>query len=110
MDEQAKLAENMRRRKWIANNGKVLRAINMLRTKYIALEQLRYALEPNVTLSELADSINYLSEIDYISLRNIDSKAETTLADAEFGELEAKLNENGIRFLAGKITDDCVGR
>lgn len=108
--EKEKFAENTRKRKWIANNGKVLRAINMLRTKYTQLEQIRYGLEPTITLDELIDSVNYLDEAGFVKLRHIDSKVKTTLADAEYIDLEAKLTSEGIKLLAGKITDDCVGR
>ena len=104
-----KAQEDIRRGKWIKNNGNVLRMINVLRTGYTPLNDLQYAL-PKLSFSELTDSINYLTEGQYIKLRHIDSRTETTLADAEFSDLEAKLSVTGIRLLAGKITDDCVGR
>lgn len=107
---EAGFKENMRKRKWVANNGKILRAINFLRSKFTPLEQIRYGVEPNISLHELIDSINYLNEAGYIKLRYIDSKQDTTLADAEYIDLEAKLTSEGIKLLAGKISDDCVGR
>ncbi len=92
---------------FVKNNGRVLRAINILRYEYKHLEDLEYAL-PELEHDEIMDSVNYLSECEYISLRHIVSRQPATLADDEFEEIEAKLGKNGIRLLAGKLHDDCV--
>lgn len=104
------MSEKIRQQRFIKNNGRVLRAINVLRTQYVSLSDLRLGLPSDITDSEYADCINYLTEIEYINVRNRETKEKTTLADTELRLLEAKLSGNGIKFLAGKITDDCVER
>lgn len=104
------ISEKIRQNRFIQNNGRVLRAINMLRTQYVSLSDLRFGLPSDITDGEYADCINYLTEIEYINVRNRETKEKTTLADTELRLLEAKLSGNGIKFLAGKITDDCVER
>ncbi|MBO7422423.1 MAG: hypothetical protein J6T99_03430, partial [Oscillospiraceae bacterium] len=67
--DNKELTDRIRQKKFFRNNGMVLKGINMLRTKYVLLSDLRYALEPNLTEAELLDSINYLSEGGYINTR-----------------------------------------
>lgn len=103
--------EKIRREKFPDNNARVLRAINMLRTHYVKIFDLNYALAPTVNSTEIIDSVNYLNEGGYIKLRNIESHIEVSdLADAEPNELEAKLTQKGIMFLNGKINDPCIRR
>lgn len=93
-------------RNFAENNGSVLRTINLLKTKYNKLKILQYAL--NIEKSEIEKSINYLFEAKYINLRDIESKKPTSLADAEFDEIEGKLTARGIQLLAGVFEDECV--
>lgn len=106
MDEKAAL-DKIRARKFVKNNGRVLRIINMLRYKFEKLAEVRYALD-DIPENEYIDSVNYLYEEGYIQLRNIKSKQDATLADSDIDELEAKLTGKGIRLLAGKIFDELV--
>lgn len=89
-----------------SHNGKVLRTINILRTKYNRLKSIGAALE--LEGHELADSVNYLHEEGYIHLRDYASKSPKSLADGSLEDLEAKLTGKGIRLLAGASTDPCV--
>lgn len=103
--------EKIRREKFPDNNARVLRAINMLRTHYVKIFDLNYALAPAVNSSEIIDSVNYLNEGGYIKLRDIESHCEVSdLADADPDALEAKLTQKGIMFLNGKINDPCIRR
>lgn len=102
--------ENIKRGRFIKNNGRILRAINVLRTSYVSLSDLYLGISSDVSRNEYTDSINYLTEIGYIKLRHKATKAESTLADDDLSDLEAKLTANGIRFLAGKLNDECVER
>ncbi len=51
----------MRAGRFIKNNGRVLRTINLLRYKYEKLEEVKYALE-DMPENEYLDSLNYLSD------------------------------------------------
>ncbi|MDE6834708.1 MAG: type VI secretion protein [Ruminococcus sp.] len=88
------------------NNGSVLRTVNILKTKYNKLKNLQFAL--NLEKNEIENSINYLFESGYLHLRNAETKAPTSLADADFDSIEAKLTAKGIRLLTGTISDECV--
>lgn len=99
----------LRAKKFRENNGGVLRRVNLLRVKYMALKDVEdLMLSDGVISSDVSDSINFLQLEGYITLRYIDGKQETTLADADLKELEAILTGRGIRLLDGKITDDLV--
>ena len=97
----------MRAGRFIKNNGRVLRTINLLRYKYEKLEEVKYALE-DMPENEYLDSLNYLSEAGYIQMRRVTSKQIAEIADVYYVHLEAKLTEKGIRLLAGKLEDDLI--
>ena len=97
----------MRAGRFIKNNGRVLRTINLLRYKYEKLEEVKYALE-DMPENEYLDSLNYLSEAGYIQMRRVTSKRIAEIADVDYIQLEAKLTEKGIRLLAGKLQDDLI--
>lgn len=97
----------MRAGRFIKNNGRVLRTINLLRYKYEKLEEVKYALE-DMPENEYLDSLNYLSEAGYIQMRRVTSKQLAEIADVDYIQLEAKLTEKGIRLLAGKLQDDLI--
>lgn len=91
---------------FVENNGSVLRAVNILKTKFNRLKDIKYAL--NIEKNDIENSINYLYEAGYLHLRNIESKQPSSLADDDFDELEGKLTAKGIQLLAGVIQDECV--
>lgn len=107
MNEEKAVSDKIRARKFIKNNGRVLRTINMLRYKFERLSEVQYALD-DIPENEYADSLNYLCEEEYIQLRNVKSKQEATLADNDIDTLEAKLTSKGIKLLAGKLFDELV--
>jgi len=55
------MIERIRQKAFFKNNGMVLKAVNLLRDKFVALTDIRYALEPSMTEAEFRDSINYLT-------------------------------------------------
>ena len=91
---------------FVENNGSVLRAVNILKTKSNRLKDIRYAL--NIDKSDIENSINYLHEAGYLHLRTIDGHIASSLADSNFEDMEAKLTARGIQLLAGVIEDECV--
>ena len=94
---------------FVANNGRVLRTINVLRYKYNKLRGIGYAL-PELQEDEILDCINYLAEAEYIELRHIETKVPVTtgLADHSYKDLEAKLTARGISLLAYGIKDPLI--
>ena len=91
---------------FVENNGSVLRAVNILKTKFNRLKDIRYAL--NIDKSDIENSINYLHEAGYLHLITIDGHIASSLADSNFEDMEAKLTARGIQLLAGVIEDECV--
>lgn len=104
--DKATLNKRISAGNFVENNGSVLRAVNILKTKFNRLKDIKYAL--NIEKNDIENSINYLYEAGYLHLRNIDSHADTSLADNDFDDIEAKLTAKGIQLLAGVIEDDCV--
>ena len=102
------IQNRIRQKKIFRNNGIVLKGINLLRTKYVTLTELKYALEPSMTEAELRDSVNYLSESGYINMRKIGTKENTTLADCDFEEIEAKVSADRIKIIACVKCDECI--
>lgn len=92
---------------FVENNGSVLRAINMLKTKFNKLKSIHYAVL-DADKADIEKSVNYLYEAGYLNLRHICSKRPTSLADTDFDMIEAKLTAKGIQLLAGVIQDECV--
>lgn len=102
------IAKKMRQGQFVRNNGRVLRAINIMRRKYERLQDVQYALS-DIPEDQYLDSINFLDEAGYIKLRDIVSRDKTHLEDAdEYTDLEAKLTSTGIRLLGGEISDRMV--
>ena len=85
------------------NNGRVLSTINLLREKYNALRSVE-----SIERQEFVDSVNFLAEEGYISLRDIHTHEAATLADYDYQTLEAKVTGKGIRLLGGGIADNMV--
>lgn len=108
--EKEKLAAQIRAGAFVANNGRVLRTINILRTRYNRLTGVQTVLEDQgVMEDEFADSINFLSMEEYIQLRRVGDRTEVRdLADDDWRMLEAKLTPKGIRLLAGGICDEMI--
>lgn len=92
---------------FVENNGSVLRAINILKTKYNKLKDISYALN-HVDRTDIENSVNYLYEAGYLRLRHTENKQPTFLADTDFDLIEGKLTAKGIQLLAGVIKDECV--
>lgn len=106
--ENKQLSDRIRQKKFFRNNGVVLKGINLLRTQFVSLSDLKYALEPTLTESEFLDCVNYLTEGGYIRTRHTGTKQETALADAVPDELEAKVTQKGIQVIACILKDDCI--
>lgn len=94
---------------FMVNNGRVLMTINLLREKYNALRSVEKGLKAEgIERQEFIDSVNFLHEEGYISLRDMESREPANLADVEYQTLEAKVTGKGIRLLGGGITDEMV--
>ncbi len=107
MDNKA-LLRKMRASEFAANNGRVLRTINILRHRYERLSGVGAALD-EISEVDFLDCINFLSDEGYIVLRNVYSHQTVELADAEdYRDLEAKVTAKGIRLLGGEIIDKMV--
>ncbi len=105
MDKEA-LNRRISAGNFVENNGSVLRTVNILKTKFNRLKDIKYAL--NIEKNDIENSVNYLYEAGYLHLRHIESKLPSSLADADFDDLEGKLTAKGIQLLAGVISDECV--
>lgn len=108
MAKNDEMLKKLRAGNFIENNGKVLRDINLLRHQFIELKSVRRVRVDELSEQEFLDCINYLSQEGYISLRDMASKTDTRLADADYTKLEALVTSKGIRLLGGIIHDEMV--
>lgn len=102
------IIKKMRADNFVSNNGVVLRAINIGRINYNRLSSLCRALEPDIEKADFTDCINYLSESKYIILRRCDNKQPANISDDDIDDIEAKVSPEGIKLLAGRLSDPCV--
>jgi hypothetical protein len=100
--------QDIKRGRFKQNNAATLRALNLMRTRYERLSDVKYAL-PDMAEQEYLDSINYLYEAGYLLIREVRTKAPANPADYEYGMLEGKLSHLGIKILAGDIIDNSIG-
>lgn len=107
MNNNEELIQKMRAGRFIENNGRILRAINVLHEKYVALSGILYAL-PEIDEDDLCKAVNYLDEQGYIRIREMQSKLQASISDVPYTELEAKLTGKGIQLLAGLLKDPAV--
>lgn len=106
--DREELGRKIRAGNFVANNGRVLRAVNILRYNYTKLRGLSRALS-DLQEDEFLDCINYLAEAEYIELRHIETKQSMPeLADCNYRLLEAKLTAKGISLLAYGIKDPLI--
>lgn len=109
MTEKELLKKKLRANNFVKNNRTVLEVINLLRHKCIQLTAVESVLRSrDISRDEFLDCINFLTEEKYITLREIESKKVTTLADAEWDILEAKVAGRGMRLLGGEIVDKMI--
>ena len=107
-NEQEDFRQKVKARRFIKNNGLVLRTINILRVGYEKLEDILFAIGDDVEEHEFLDSINYLFLSEYILLRHVKTKAPADIADIPYNQIEAKLSVRGIKLLDGTLEDNSV--
>ena len=108
MANNEELLRKMRAENFVKNNGETLRAINVLRHGFCPLRNAWSVLTKLMTEQEFLDCINFLQLEGYLEIRHMDSHQQTDIADAHYGQLEAKLSGKGIRLAQGGILDELV--
>ena len=56
--EQTEMLRRMQQKTFFKNNGMVLKAVNLLRDKYVSLSDVCYALHPSMNEAEFRDAVN----------------------------------------------------
>ena len=102
------IKDQLRKNKFIKNNGGVIRAIILLRTDYVNLVDVTAPLEPQIAENEALDSLNYLLEGGYIRLVKIRSEQTVECIGDDFTQLAGKLTAKGIQLVNGAIEDPCI--
>lgn len=90
-------------------NGSVLRTLNVLSGE-CSLSGIEYVFGGGNRFDRgsLLDSIDYLSESEYIALKNHMTGRRIPLETERFAETDAALTNKGISILRGVINDECV--
>ena len=105
-NESEKLKELINNRKFIENNGRILRILNVVGNEN-RLKDIHYVLS-DMEQESFKYSVNYLCESGYIKLFNGSTKAEIALSASNYDELYVKITPDGIKLLTGKKSDDCI--
>ncbi len=109
MDNKEKLKREIIGSNFIKHNGLVMTTINILTPQYSKLVSLESVFKTRaISKAEFIESVNFLSEEQYIHLRDIITKEEVSLADADYEVVEAKLTGKGLRLLNGGIEDNMI--
>jgi hypothetical protein len=82
------------------NNGRILRTINILSGKDIKLKSIEFALS-EIKNHELYESLFYLQDSGYIKIRNINSKIDIDIYDADPDDTEIRITRKGMELLKG---------
>ncbi|MFT9055546.1 MAG: hypothetical protein ABF449_02815 [Ethanoligenens sp.] len=90
-----------------ANNGKVLRAINIMAGNDIRLRSLQYALA-ELSHGELSESLYYLQDSGYIKIRKANSHMEIEVSDADYDDTDVRITAKGMQLLMGYTTDPVI--
>ncbi len=104
---EKELKQRIKASNFIKTNGKVLATLNILSTKYTRLNSVATVFK-DITESEFIESINFLTEEDYINLRHTETREKVILADTDIEVIEAKLSGKGLRLLNGGIEDNMI--
>lgn len=90
------------------NNGRILRAINVLTGKFINLELIKDAVGEYMDSGEFFESIEYLYKSFYIEVKTKGGKTIDEIYKYPTDYLEVCLNQKGIKLAKGFITDEAV--
>ena len=90
-----------------ANNGKIIRTINILDGDYIDLSTIKMA-QPTIDTYALNQSITYLEREGYIKIRDANTKDSISAELTKIRAAEAVLTAKGIRLAMGYETDKAV--
>lgn len=105
--DKAELMRRIDAGTFAANNGNVLRTINILAGKEIKLRSLQNALS-DMQPGALAESLFYLQDQGFIKARNVYSKIDADVADADYEDTEVRITAKGMQLLKGYATDPAV--
>lgn len=103
-----KMKRQMEAGNFAKNNGKIIRAVNILAGKWIDVDTLKSALRLDMSAGELEKCMLFLLKAEYLELRRKDSRAKADWEDAARYELEVSLSGKGIRLASYYITDEAV--
>ena len=104
--------ENVRRKieagNFAENNGRIIRAINVLAGKWVCLDTVKRALEDTIPAGELEKSMLFLLKAGYLQLRKKSCRQKAEWEDSIQEELEVTLTHNGMKLAMYYITDEAI--
>lgn len=95
--------QKIKARRFVENNGQVLRTINILRVGYEKLTDVKYALS-DISEHDFLDSINYLFLSEYIMLRKSRVKNLPTLQMFNMKSLKQSYLRKVLSYLRARLT------
>lgn len=103
-DEMA-LKRRLEAGNFAGNNGRIIRTINVLKGKWIALGTVRDALDD---VDNIDQSLIYLERGDYLIARHSETREPVEMEDADDRTCEVTLTKRGIDLALYYIEDPAV--
>ncbi|MEG2717842.1 MAG: hypothetical protein RR961_10980 [Eubacterium sp.] len=103
-DEMA-LKRRLEAGNFAGNNGRIIRTVNVLKGKWIALGTVKDALSD---VDNIEQSLIYLERGHYLIVRNIETREAVEMEDAKDDTCEVTLTKHGIDLALYYIEDPAV--
>lgn len=109
MDANKEL-KNLEAQEFAKNNGIVMRAIlSAHRQGWFKIRDLVNLLSAyRMTLDDIMDAVIYFEDMEYIKVRDAQSREAVSASDAEYDEIELRLFGKGHRMARGIIEDEGI--
>lgn len=104
-NEAQELKKRLEQGNFAADNGRIIRAINVLRGKWIGLDILTDAL-PDI--EDMEHSLIYLERAGYITARSEETRSVVEIVTADPRSDEVTLTKKGMDLAMYYITDPAV--
>lgn len=109
MNFEQNIRKKLEQNDFAKNNGRIVRAINVLSGKFISLASVKDVLIEHMNEGEFEQSIVYLHKSCYIEIRKEHTHSIVDgLEKYSYSNLECSLTQKGIKLARGFVEDEAV--
>lgn len=107
--DREEMKNRLLKSEFAANNGRMIRTINVLRGNFVNLYSIEEALKSYIDRASFEESLIYLYKSCYIEIRKKENgKTISSLEKLYYKNLEVSLTQKGIKLAKGYIADEAV--